>query len=72
MHSHLDFSLSLLAGNEIYDNYDAGISLVETSRTIVYDNKIEGNKWGVRILLASTDNQVSLEALSPCRLGSGL
>lgn len=45
-------------GNELYDNYDAGLSLVETMRTKVTGNKIENNKWGVRLLLGASDNEV--------------
>lgn len=44
-------------GNELYDN-DAGFSLVETSRTVVTMNTMNTNKWGIRVLVGSNDNEV--------------
>jgi len=46
-------------GNEVYGNFDAGISLVETSGCSVSDNTMEDNRWGLRIILGSSDNVVS-------------
>eukprot|EP00752_Nemacystus_decipiens_P005724 g5181.t1 len=47
---------SIVRGNEAYGNFDAGISLVETSRCSVDENTLEDNRWGLRIILGSTDN----------------
>ncbi|CAM9880034.1 unnamed protein product, partial [Hapterophycus canaliculatus] len=43
-------------GNTVYGNGDAGLSLVETSRCVVSGNELEDNRWGVRVILGSTDN----------------
>lgn len=42
----------------MYGSGDAGIALVETSRTIVKDNLFADGKWGARLTLGSTDNMV--------------
>lgn len=41
----------------MHGSADAGIALVETSRTIVKNNVIADGKWGARLTLGSTDNQ---------------
>lgn len=43
----------------MHGSADAGIALVETSRTIVRDNIIADGKWGARLTLGASDNQVS-------------
>lgn len=53
----LDFFFCV--GNTIYGNGDAGLSLVETSRCVVSENEMEDNRWGLRVILGSTDNVVS-------------
>ncbi|CAN0315581.1 unnamed protein product, partial [Hapterophycus canaliculatus] len=47
---------SIVRENELYDNVDAGLSLVETSRTLVSGNQMNGNKYGIRVLVGSSDN----------------
>eukprot|EP00903_Cladosiphon_okamuranus_P009971 g9457.t1 len=47
---------SVVRGNEAYGNFDAGLSLVETSRCSVAENNFEDNRWGLRIILGSSDN----------------
>ena len=44
------------AGNKLYDNFDAGLSLVETSRTYVTGNEFNRNNWGIRALAGANDN----------------
>lgn len=50
---------SIVRNNDVYSNFDAGLSLVETSRCVVTGNTFKDNRWGVRIILGSTDNVVS-------------
>lgn len=50
---------SIVRDNIAYSNGDAGLSLVETSRCVVTGNEFEDNRWGVRVILGSTDNVVS-------------
>lgn len=53
-----ELEISDFAGNKAYNNYDAGLSLVETSRTLVKDNEFDGNRWGIRVLAGSNNNTV--------------
>lgn len=46
------------ADNVLQNNADAGISLVETSRTVVTGNAMNFNQYGVRLLVGSNDNMV--------------
>lgn len=50
---------SIVRGNTCNDNA-AGLSLVETSRTVVTGNEFSRNKWGVRLLVGATDNEVKI------------
>ena len=43
----------------MHGSADAGIALVETSRTIVRNNVIADGKWGARLTLGASDNQAS-------------
>ena len=52
------FICLLGTGNNCTGNFDAGVSLVETSRCSVKDNHFEDNRWGFRIILGSSDNVV--------------
>ncbi|CAM9601879.1 unnamed protein product [Pylaiella littoralis] len=50
---------SIVRNNDVYSNFDAGLSLVETSRCVVTGNTFKDNRWGVRVILGSTDNVIN-------------
>lgn len=60
---HVSSDDSIVRGNTLYGNVDAGISLVETSRTTVSGNEIYDNKYGIRLVLGSNDNVMSINTV---------
>eukprot|EP00752_Nemacystus_decipiens_P013622 g12080.t1 len=44
--------------NEIYDMQNAGISVHESYRGDIYNNKITDTKWGIRVHQGSADNTI--------------
>ncbi|CBJ32199.1 Mannuronan C-5-epimerase [Ectocarpus siliculosus] len=47
-----------MRGNVVSGNDGAGVSIVETSRVVISDNVFTDNKYGARLTVGSTDNQV--------------
>ncbi|CAN0334916.1 unnamed protein product, partial [Ectocarpus sp. 12 AP-2014] len=50
---------SEITGNVVTGNTGAGVSIVETSRVVISDNVFTDNKYGARLTVGSTDNQVA-------------
>ncbi|CAN0076405.1 unnamed protein product, partial [Laminaria digitata] len=47
-----------VVGNELYNNGDAGLSIYATSNTMVRNNNLYDNKYGIRVLVGASDNTV--------------
>ncbi|CAN0251238.1 unnamed protein product [Ectocarpus fasciculatus] len=53
---HRSSDYGTVKNNVIHDNMDSGVALYESSYCAVSDNKIYGNKNGIRMSLGSSDN----------------
>ncbi|CAN0531305.1 unnamed protein product, partial [Laminaria digitata] len=54
-------------GNVATNNFDAGLSLVETSDCSVTGNTFDENRWGFRVILGSTANVFDSNTLTANR-----
>lgn len=49
---------STIANNEAYQNGDAGAAIFETSNTTIYGNNFHDNRFGIRLSLGSSNNDI--------------
>lgn len=56
----------LPAGNTITNMQDAGIALLESMNANIYDNVIDGVKYGIRMSLGSAGNHVHDNTFNAC------
>ncbi|CAM9879543.1 unnamed protein product, partial [Sphacelaria rigidula] len=54
---------AVLADNNVYDNGDAGMALMESSRAEVSGNIFTNNKYGVRLSVGCSENRIEDNAV---------
>ena len=54
-------------GNYVHDNADAGLSIMESSNCVLYDNEVVNHDTGVRIVLGGEFNEVRDNVFKNCR-----
>lgn len=58
------------AGNYIHDMLDAGFAILESMDADIHDNVVENVKYGIRISLGGSGNQIydnSFDSCSDCK-----
>lgn len=53
--------------NYVHDNEDAGLSIMESSNCLLYDNEVVNHDTGVRIVLGGEFNEVRNNVFENCR-----
>lgn len=61
---HRSVDNALVEGNLVFENSDTGIALFESNNSVVRDNLVQGNKYGIRLSMGSSGNRLEGNTIS--------